>query len=307
MDKKTKIILDTDIGDDIDDAFALGLILASAEIELVGITTVFRNVYARSRQARTILAIADRTEIPVAAGCGDVISPRIEIGNSPRQYYLDGVVAKQDASSFAESELPAALTMHGVDFLVDTLMQSDGDITVVTIGPMTNLAMALVKEPKIASKIKRILCMAGVFDRQIAEWNIKCDPVAAQIVLSSIVPVDMVGLDVTLQVAMSAADISKLKSTNRPMALKMAEALGYWEKEQQQNGIPILHDPLAIGVLIDESLLTWKTGRINVELDGGQAYGFTRFTELPGGHHRYACTVDAKKFMNMWISRITAF
>jgi purine nucleosidase len=307
MGKRIKIILDTDIGDDIDDAFALGLVLASPEIELVGITTVFRNIHARSRQARTILTVAGREDVPVAAGCGDVISPRIEIGNSPRQYYLDGVVANQDASSFAESELSTGLTKHGVDFLVDTIMQSDGDITVVTIGPMTNLAMALIKEPKIASKIKRVLCMAGVFDRHLAEWNVRCDPVAAQIVLNSTVPVDMVGLDVTSQVAMTASDISKLKSCERPMAVKMAEALGYWEKEQQQNGIPILHDPLAIGVLIDGSLLTWKTGRIDVELEGRLTYGFTRFTEFSGGGHRYACTVDAERFMNMWISRITAF
>jgi len=166
-----KIILDTDIGDDVDDAYALGMILNSPEIELLAITTVFGNTIARSRIARSILAVSGK-KIPVAAGCGSVISPRITYQSKPLEFegypvqqplydYLNDVLPCQHNICLEEKDLPKPSELHGVDLIIETILHGNGDIIPVTIGSMTNLAMAIIKEPAIIMKIPRIVSMAG--------------------------------------------------------------------------------------------------------------------------------------------------
>ena len=233
IDMTQKVILDTDIGDDIDDALALGLILASPELQLLGVTTVFKNVVARAAQARTILVAAGRPEMPVAAGCGAVMSPRVTYPFDARRAYLEGELPNQHAISLPEAELPPLEPRHGVDFLIDTVMAGAGDITIVTIGAMTNLAMAMVVEPRIISRIPRIVSMAAAFDRQESEWNIRCDPVAAAIVLGSGVPMRIVGLDVTMKVQFRRKDIEALKASPRPLAKVLAQSIAAWEASER--------------------------------------------------------------------------
>lgn len=213
-----RVILDTDIGDDIDDAYALALIVASPELELLGVTTVFMNTVARARQARTLLAVAGRPEVPVAVGCGGSLSPRTTYDFDARQAYLEGRLPNQDATCLPEALLPPADPRHAIDYLVETLLAGDGDIIVLTIGAMTNLAMAMLKEPRILARIPRIVAMAGTFDRHMDEWNIRCDPVAAQIVLQSGVPVDLVPLDVTMQVRYEREQLLRLRDAHHPLA-----------------------------------------------------------------------------------------
>jgi purine nucleosidase/pyrimidine-specific ribonucleoside hydrolase len=284
-----KIILDTDIGDDIDDALALGLILASPELDLVGVTTVFKNTAARGRQARTVLATAGRRDVPVAAGCGATLSVRLDVGGDPTAAYLAGELPNQDASCLPEAQLPPADPRHGVDFLIDTLMAGAGDIVVVTIGAMTNLAMALAKEPRLAARIPRIVSMAAAFDRQMAEWNIRCDPTAAALVLHSGVPVDLVGLDVTTRVQFRAADLSALAASPSPLCANLSGAIAAWARHSgwahQIEGRPIMHDPLAVATLLDDSLVTWRRGRAGVELRGEATYGYTTFSPEEAGPH----------------------
>ena len=107
-----RIILDSDIGDDIDDAYALGLVIASPELALQGVTTVFMNTAARARQARTLLAVAGRGDVPVAAGCGAPLSPRITYETDPRQAYLEGRLPNQDSTCLPETDLPPCDPRH---------------------------------------------------------------------------------------------------------------------------------------------------------------------------------------------------
>ncbi len=307
-----KIILDTDIGDDIDDALALGLILASPELELLGVTTVFINTIARARQARTVLQIAGRRDVPVAAGCGAAFSPRLALPFDPRQRYLEGELPNQDASCLPESDLPPLDQRHAVDFLIDTLMAGNGDIIPVTIGAMTNLAMAMVKEPRIIARIPKIVSMAAAFDQQISEWNIRCDPVAAAIVMSSGAPLDIIGLDVTMKVQFRREHIAALNACPRPLAQKLAQSVELWARhcewaESEARGLPIMHDPLAVATLLQPDLVSWRRGTASVELQGQKTYGFTLFEEGSAGQHRYAYAVDSEAALALWMNKVLAY
>jgi purine nucleosidase/pyrimidine-specific ribonucleoside hydrolase len=306
-----KVVLDTDIGDDIDDALALGLILASWELELVGVTTVFKNTVARARQARTILKVAGRGNVPVAAGCGAVLSPRTTLGFDPRQAYLEGELPNQDASCLPEAELPAPEKRHAVDFLIDTILGGRGDITVLTIGAMTNVAMAIIKEPRILAKLPRIVSMAGTFDRLASEWNIKCDPVAAATLMASKVPMRIIGLDVTTKVQFREEHIQALNACQRPLAQNLSRAIRMWAQHsgwaQHIRGLPVMHDPLAAATLFKPDLVRWRRGTASVELYGDKTYGFTTFQEDPSGPHEYAYEVDAEAALSLWMSKVLAY
>ncbi len=303
-----KIILDTDIGDDIDDALALGLILASPELELVGVTTVFKNTLARARQARTILKIAGRKDVPVAAGCGAVLSTRTTYGFDARAAYLSGELPNQDASCLPEEELAPLDARHGVDFLIETILAGNGDIIPVTIGAMTNLAMAVVKEPRIIAKIPRIVSMAATFDRLLSEWNIRCDPVAAAILFESVIPMHIIGLDVTMQVRFRKEHMDALGACPRPLAQRLYQATMLWARHAdwapESQRLPIMHDPLAVATLLQPDLVRWRRGKASVELAGDKTYGFTTFAEDAGGPHHYAYAVDSEAALSLWMSRV---
>ncbi|MHB9032067.1 MAG: nucleoside hydrolase [Anaerolineae bacterium] len=306
----TKLILDTDIGDDIDDALALGLVLSAPELNLVGVTTVFKNTLARARQARTVLLSAGQSSIPVAAGCGAVISTRRMYGFDPRKAYLEGELPNQNASALPEEQLPPLDKRQAVQFIVDSLMAGAGDITIATIGAMTNLAMAITLEPRILAKIPEVVIMGGTFDRQVSEWNIMCDPVAASIVCESEVPLRFIPLDVTTKVQFRQSDLDALKASKRPLAQRLLRAIEAWQQHSgwahRLNGLPIMHDPLAIATMVNSGLVTWRTGKVSIELNGDRTYGYTLFQEDSSGHHRYADTVNANAALDLWIQRVAA-
>jgi len=176
---------------------------------------------------------------------------------------------------------------------------------------MTNLALALVKEPRIIGKIPKVVSMAATFDRLMSEWNIRCDPVAAQIVLQSGVPVDLVPLDVTMQVRYGRDHLAQLKASQRPLAQRLwlahaarAESMGY---RDALDCVDIMHDPLAVESLLDDTILQWRQGWATVELGGQATYGYTTFVEDARGPHRYAYAVDAEAALTLWIERVLAY
>ena len=313
----TPIFLDTDIGDDIDDAYALALILASPELELRGVSTVFGNTAARSRQARTILQLAGRPDVPVSAGCGGVMSPRIDFASGPvdvggravpepfAKAILD-VRHNQDRASLAEDELPRADARSGVVLMVDAILAGDGDVVPVTIGAMTNLAAALIAEPAIIPRIPRVVAMAGCFTREQAEWNVRCDPVAAAVVCASGVPVTFVGLDVTLQCMFDESDLGRLAAAGGPVCRYLSAATTAWQtraNETWKHGMPVLHDPLAVETLLDPTIVATERGTVTVELCDETQYARTRFA--PGaGPHEVCTTVRSRDAIDVWLERV---
>ncbi len=301
----TKILLDTDIGDDIDDVLALGLICGSPELELLGVTTVFGNVRARARQARTVLTIAggDFARIPVAVGCGATMASR---PNHGMKAYLEDTLPNQDSTSLPESDLPPLDSRHAVNFLVETLMTGDGDIVPVTIGAMTNLAAALVLERRIAGKIPRIVAMAAEFKRPFAEWNIRCDPEAAHIVFSSGIPITVIPWDIGHTVRFDQSHVDRLNASRRPLARRLAAAIAAWRSASPQGALalPSLYDPMAVAAILEPDLCVWRTGTVSVELAGNATYGFTTFAEASGGPHCVAWDADRARSLDYCLSRV---
>ena len=297
------IILDTDIGDDIDDAYALALICASPELNLLGVTTVFGNVAARARQARTVLKVAGEkfAAIPVAAGCGASLSSRpIAGGAGGTAAYLSDAVPSQDASCLPEDQLATLDSRHGVQFLLDNL--ADGTTIPVTIGAMTNLAVALTMERRLAQRIPRIVAMAGEFKVPMAEWNVLCDPEAAAIVCDSGIPIDFITWTAGRTVSFGPEHLARLRASSRPMAKLLAHATECWGPDR----LPALYDPLAVATLVAPHLVEWRRGTVTVELQGASTYGYTGFIPSDDGPHRIVWEVDREAALDFYLDRVLA-
>lgn len=300
----TKIILDTDVGDDIDDAIAIGLITRSPELELVGITTVYANTEARSRQARSILVTAggDWQRIPVAAGCGGTMSSRTWRGFDD---YLKNGLPNQDPESLPEAKLPRPDQRHAVEFLIETLMAGNGDIIPVTIGATTNLAMAMVKEPRIIAKIPRIVAMAGEFRNLMGEWNVILDAEAFGILLRSGIPMDITPWHVGHVASWTPEHVAQLATAASPLARFLHRTIEAWRAGwTNPQAMPSLFDPLAVATMFKPELCTWKRGTVTVELQGQATYGYTQFKDDAAGRHRVAWDVERMPALDFVLSRI---
>lgn len=306
MNPPLKIVLDTDIGDDIDDALALGLICACPELELLGVTTVYGNVAARSRQARTLLKVAGpRCErIPVAAGCGASMASRTTRG---AQDYLRATLPNQDGSCLPESELHPPEPRHAVNFLIDTLMAGRGDIVPVTIGPLTNLAAAMVLEPRIVGRIPRIVAMAAEFKRPFPEYNIACDPEAAHMVFASGIPMHVTPWDIGHATMLDPSHLDRLAASDRPLARRLTAAIRSWQSahtDGERPPMPSLYDPMAVATMIEPDLCDWRRGTVRVELAGTGTYGFSTFRDDPAGPHRIAWNADRPRSIAFCLGRV---
>ncbi|MBI4976414.1 MAG: nucleoside hydrolase [Spirochaetes bacterium] len=310
--KPIPVILDTDIGDDIDDAYALSLILRSPELKLLGVTTVFGNSIARARQAQTVLSLAGRDDIPVAAGNGAVLStyqaawpkPNRHEGkpfSQPAYHLVADIRPSQDKTCLPADKLPALDKRHGVDFLIETIMAGDGDIIPIAIGAFTNIAMAIIKEPRLIMKLPRIVVMGGTFDRLYAEWNIRCDPAAAAIVAESGIPMVWTGLDVTTKCVFNDADLERLNTAASPIARNLSAATKAWGGKY-----PTLHDPLAVETIFKPDIVSVKRGTVTVSQNRDATNAFTTFKEDANGQHEICVSVQAREAIAIWLDRVLA-
>lgn len=282
-DARIPIILDTDIGSDIDDAFALALILRSPELELVAVTTVSGDTQARARLAAKLLQEAGRPEVPVAAGEPGKPLP---------------IEQCRWAEDFAS---PALTTQSAVDFLKDQIERRPGQITLVPIGPLTNVGALLKRFPEAAEKIKRIVMMGGSVkvgyepnSPPTAEYNIAQDPVAAQVVFSSDVPILMVPLDVTARLELGVEARHRVFTQLTPLTNALALLYHLWNRPT-----PILFDPMAVAMLIDPSLC--ETKQLAIEVDDK---GFTRLAEGKPANAVVGMHTDPAKFFDFYLRRV---
>ncbi len=310
---RQKLILDTDIGDDIDDALALGLICRCPEVELLGVSTVFGNTTARARQARTVLAAAgaDYRNIPVAVGCERPMSPHPFSDRGMGDMGDCSHVPNQDGTCLAEKDLAPLDRRHGADLLIETIMShAPGEVIPVTIGAMTNMALALVKERKLAGHLKKILVMAGEFRAPFAEWNVRCDPEAAAVVFGSGVAIDLIPWHVGYVVTFAPADVDRLEAAGGDLPKRLHAAIGAWQSAGHHGSnnkpMPNLYDPMTIVSFIRPELCQWRTGRVKVELRGESTYGFTTFRADENGPHRVAWDADRDASIGFYLDRVTA-
>ncbi|MGN1052139.1 MAG: nucleoside hydrolase, partial [Candidatus Scatosoma sp.] len=200
--KKIKIILDTDIGDDIDDLFALHLLANSPEVDLLGVTTVFRNAEKRAKMSAYALKELNRADVPVYAGADD---PLICI---PETIVGEEILRKEKRDEKGKYLIPQYVSYmekaeicngNAVEFIADAARKYGSELHLVLIGAYTNAALAIRMYPEAMKNVADITVMGGYFYRDFPEWNIMCDPEAAHIVFSSGIPVKAVGIDVTSQ------------------------------------------------------------------------------------------------------------
>lgn len=260
--KKVKFLLDTDIGDDIDDAFALALAYYHPSIDLVGVTTVFRNTDARSKQVLAFMESVGEDNVPVRSGIGTPIKEKIhyfskenpkETTQYPCQYsddYRHYQVEKESA----------------IDFIYGMASKYQGELVLAPIGPLTNIAMAIKKYPDIKNKIQKIVLMGGWFTNEVAEWNILCDPESADIVFSSGIEIYAVGLDVTLQCPFEKELLTKLSNKKAPFQVLLMEWFVKWQTffEAEKS---VMHDPLALATLVDDGVCKFEKKYVKVDLE----------------------------------------
>ena len=282
---KMKILLDTDIGDDVDDAFALGLALQSPEIEIVGVMTAWGDTALRARMVRRLLQENGRAKIPVAAG----ITTKSQSNFSQAKWAEQG---------------PEGTRVDGVEFLLNEIRRHPGEITLVAIGPLTNVGAAIEREPETFRKVKRVVLMGGSVRKGYgdlgyepdrgpeAEYNIKSDIGAAQKLFTSGVPIFMMPLDST-QLKLDEVKREVLFGKKTVLTEELSELTREWGGRT-----PTLFDAMAVAYVIKPELCPVTKLRIEVDKDG-----FTR--EVKGEPNVSVCLEsDSEKFFRFLLPRL---
>jgi len=295
-----KIIIDSDIGDDIDDALAIAFALNCPEVELLGVTTVLRDVHKRACMAKNLLVAAGQSGIPVCKGIGTPLVHKVDMFHVPPQY-------TPDMEAFAYNKEADA-----VDFMTDAIRRHPHEVTLVPIGPLTNIAVLLIKHPDLRGKIKSINLMGGAYYGFFNEYNIEKDPEAAKYVFDSGVPIKAIGLDVTTKCILGQPYFDRFEHSRDPYIQFMMRLIAAWRAAVPWQ-YPCLHDPLAVFSVFDSNWLTYEEKYIDVELNGEH----TRCMTIPHDHDRYknlegyhtktksmiAKQIEAAKFIDFFAQR----
>lgn len=288
-----KVLLDTDTGSDIDDAVCLAYLLAQPRCELLGITTVTGEPVKRAMLASVLCQVAGK-EVPIYPGAAD---PLLVPQKQPEAPQARALKNWPHATRFPQGE--------AVEFLRHTIRAHPGQVTLLTIGPLTNIALLFAVDPEIPSLLKGLVMMCGVFTEHLStratrvEWNARVDPHATAMVYRARPPIHRsVGLDVTTRVTMAAPAVRARFRTSllRPV-LDFAEV---WFQQRDQI---TFHDPLAAATLFDPEICSFERGRVTVELQDEALLGQTRWE--PGadeGYHEVALRVDADRFFAHYFS-----
>jgi len=283
-----KLLLDTDIGSDIDDAVCLAYLLAQPQCELLGITTVSGEADKRAMIASAICKAAGK-DVPIFPGVENPLIVPIRQAEAQQAVALDRWPH--------ETQYPQH---EAVEFLRRTIRQHPHEITLLAIGPLTNLALLFSQDPKIPSLLKSLVLMCGYFgdamnNRRQLEWNALLDPHATEIVYRARPPLHRsVGIDITTQVRMSVDEVRA--QFTAPLLKPVLDFAAVWFNS---NPIMTFHDPLAAAMIFDESICTYKQGLVTVELGEPAQLGETYWRSLVlDKHHEIAVTVDPQRFFD---------
>ena len=284
------IILDTDIGDSIDDALALAFALHSPELDVRAVTTVIDDVESKTRLAWKMLGVYNRRDIALAMGASEpLLDPTTPVPSKEFE-----VLTRNDI-------IPDAARKRAVDLIIETLLQSRGKITIVAIGPMTNIALAIKTDPRIKNNIERIVIMGGAYLSSETEYNVRRDRAAAEIVFQSGIPITAVGLDVTSQCKLSEKDIDLMRLSNDPAGNFLVRLIDLAE-EQTHEANPTLYDPLAIAAIFRSDLLEMQAGTVYVPLSGP---GQTIFKPGANSKTQVAVKVNVAAFLDLFVDRVS--
>ena len=314
-----RLLLDTDPG--IDDALALFLVLASPDVQIEAVTTVSGNVHVdfTTRNALALLELAGRPDILVARGSDRPLVRHPVIADYVHgQNGLGGVMLPESQRQPASS--------HAVDVIIQRILESPGEITLAAIGPLTNLALAVRREPRIAQTVREVLIMGGALRvpgnvTPASEFNIFADPHAAHIVLHAGWPIRLISLDATNRADMRREQFAALAASGHPVTQCMKTMVDYHLDEfGKARGITAfhMHDPLCLAAAISPDLIDWKPAYVDVELSGTLTLGatvayFEKMEDIDPtlAHPRRSNVlasvgVDVERFVAMYMERIAS-
>ena len=304
-----KILLDCDPGHD--DAVAMMLAWGNPSIELLGITTVGGNqtLDKVTRNALSVATVVGMHDVPIAAGCRLPLVRPVEIAPDVHgDSGLDGVELPEPAVELDPR--------HGVDLIIETIMSNEpGTVTLVPTGPLTNIAMAARKEPRIVERVQEVVLMGGGYHvgnwSPVAEFNIKVDPEAAHIVFNEKWPIVMVGLDLTHQALATdevAERIAAVPGSVSQFTLGLFTFFRKAYQDAQGFDFPPVHDPCTLAYLIDPKIVETVKVPVDVELNGSLTTGMTvadfRAPAPEDCHTKVATRLDAPRFWGLVVDAI---
>lgn len=288
-----KVLLDTDIGSDIDDAVCLAYLLAQPNCELLGITTVTGEAEKRAMIASALCKVAGR-QVPIVPGAARPLIGPQQQPEAPQAVAL----SRWDH----DTQFPQH---YAIDFMRQTIRKHPGEISLLAIGPLTNVALLFAVDPEIPSLLRSLTLMCGVFAHRFgragghSEWNALCDPHATAIVYQAGVRAHRsIGLDVTEQVRMNA---NQVRDSFQHRLLQ--PVLDFAEPWFQQRNEIVFHDPLAATTIFDEDICRFQRGQVEVELVSPKAAGMTYWDpNSQDRQHEVALGVDSRRFFDHYFS-----
>lgn len=303
------IIVDCDPG--VDDAIAL-LLAFGTNLPIRGITTVAGNVplHLTANNARKICALAGKSDIPVYAGC-----PRPLLRPLATAEEIHGASGLQGAD-FPEPTVPLQ-PLHSVDYLTQQLLDADAPVTIAALGPLTNLAVALIQRPELAERIEKLVIMGGSLGQgnitPSAEFNMYVDPHAAQVVLAANIPTVLVTLDTTHQVLTTPVRLEALRAIGNVVSDAAAGMLSFYGQLDLERydlpGAP-LHDPCVLAYLAQPELFTTRRVKVVVETSGEHTMGRTVVDwhgSAEGSSIEVVDTVDVDGFYKLLGGALSSF
>ncbi|MBC7326847.1 nucleoside hydrolase [bacterium] len=290
--ERINLWIDTDIGSDIDDALAISFAISRPEFNVVGISVVDEPNEKRLMILQWLLKQLGRDDIPLYRGWGKPI-------------LWGGGEGRGDASITYprefEGEYKGGVHDNAPQGILQAIKKYDGNLVLLTIGAMTNAAIAYLSDPQTFKRLKKYVAMAGCFNKPFVEYNVSRDPYAAEVLLESGIKPIFVGLDVTMRCPLHREGQKKIKAKYPFLGELVDEFL---QRAGWAGGTPILHDPLACAIILDESLVKKEERNLVVELEGGHTRGM-----MCGGigePNAFVCVdVDADRFVSLFVESLS--
>lgn len=293
MGETVPVLFDTDIGTDIDDSVCLAYLLAEPRCRLLGISTATGEAGKRAMLADAVCRAAGRSDVPIWSGAD---TPLLVEQKQKTAQQAEALARCEHREDFPPNE--------AVEMLRRTIREHPGEITLLTVGPLTNIGLLFALDREVPRLLKRMVMMVGsFFEEQRPEWNAAGDPHATAIVFSSEAPeIQVHGLDVSTKCRLPAEEC-RARFHGGPLDV-VAEMAEVWFRNRDKI---TFHDPLAAACIFEPDICTYRRGRVSVELGDEPQLGRTDLEESAGGAHLVADGVDAERFFERYFSVVEKF